>query len=326
MRVLITGASGFVGQPLCRELAANYSTVRAFARDTSGMVASGANELMPGDITDMRAVRAAVDGVDAIVHLAARVHVMRDDAADPLAEFRRVNVEGTRLLAMAARDAHVKHIVFVSSVKAVADVSVIPLTSATPPSPGDAYGASKHEAEQLLLADGDAAKPRMTVLRFPLMYGPGMKGNMLRLFQLIAHGWPIPVGRPPNARSVLFVGNAVAAIVRALDRVANDPTSRTCSAALFVADGPGQSTAMLTQAIAAALGVPNRTIGVPSGMLRYVARISDSLSSTRLGATLDRLLGSLEVDEREFQREFDFQPPFTAQQGMEITAEWFRQL
>jgi nucleoside-diphosphate-sugar epimerase len=325
MRVLVTGASGFVGQPLCRELATDRFTVRAFARSAPRDRQSGIAELVQGEITDERAVRAAVDGVDAIVHLAARVHVMRDTAVDPLAEFRRVNVNGTRSLAAAARDAGVKHIVFASSVKAVGDLSTTPWTSATPPFPMDAYGISKLEAEQLLLARSMDAPPRVTILRFPLVYGPGMKGNMLRLFQLIDRGWPIPVGRPANTRSVLFVANATAAITHVLKRISSESVQRAASRPLFVADGPGQSTAMLVQVIADALGVPGRMIPLPSGALRSAARITDRLTPSRLGATLDRLLGSLEVDEREFQREYDFQPPFTLQRGMEITAGWFRQ-
>jgi nucleoside-diphosphate-sugar epimerase len=325
MRVLVTGASGFVGQQLCCELATDRFTVRAFARRAPRDRLPGNAELVQGEITDERAVRAAVDGVDAIVHLAARAHVMRDPAADPLAEFRRVNVDGTRLLAAAARDASVKHIVFASSVKAVGDASSTPWTSATPPFPVDAYGTSKLEAEQILLVNSRDAKPHISVLRFPLVYGPGMRGNMLRLFQLIDRGWPIPVGRPANARSVLFVGNAVAAITHVLKRVASESMQPAASRPLFVTDGPGQSTAMLVQAISDALGVPNRTIPLPSGALSRVARITDRLTRARLGATLDRLLGSLEVDEREFQQEYDFQPPFTLQQGMEITAGWFRQ-
>ena len=325
MRVLVTGASGFVGQRLCRELAADHFTVRAFARHASRFASSTNIELQDGDITDERAVREAAEGMDAIVHLAARVHVMRDQAADPLAEFRRVNVEGTRSLATAARAAGVKHIVFASSVKAVGDASVAPWTSATSPSPKDPYGVSKYEAERLLLGNNFDGLPRITILRFPLLYGPGMKGNMLRLFQLIARGRPIPVGRPANMRSVLFVGNAAAAITHSLNRFACDPMMGPSSRALFVADGPGQSTAALVQTIADALRVPGRTIPVPSSLLRSVARISDTVSHGRLGATLDRLFGSLAVDEREFEREYDFQPPFTLRRGMEITAEWFRQ-
>jgi len=325
VRVLVTGASGFVGQQLCRELAAHDFAVRALARRALHDLLPGDVELVQGEISDQGVVRFAVDGVDAIVHLAARVHVMRDQAADPLAEFRRVNVDGTRLLATAAREAGVKHIVFASSVKAVGDVSVTPWTSSTPPFPMDAYGVSKLEAEQLLLARSVDAQLRINVLRFPLVYGPGMKGNMLRLFRLIDRGGPIPVGRPANARSVLFVGNAVAAITQVLDRIASDRSRHASSHPLFVADGPAQSTAALVQTIAGALGVPSRTISMPSGALRSLARLTDPLTRARLGPKLDRLLGSLEVDECEFQREFDFQPPFTLQRGMEITAGWFRQ-
>lgn len=325
VRVLVTGATGFVGQHLCHELAANGIPLRAFVRRDAHTSLPPDAEFVPGEITDEAAVRAAVRDIDVIVHLAARVHVMHDDAADPLAEFTRVNVEGTRILVRAASDSGVKHVVFASSVKAVGDVSVAPWTSITPPRPTDPYGVSKLEAERLLLARPSADCPAVTVLRFPLLYGPGMKGNMLRLFRIIDRGWPVPVGTMDNSRSMLFVGNAVAAILRIIRRVTEETSAGAHPGPLFVADGPGQSTAMLVRDIATALQTSPRTLRLPEQPMRTIARFSGPVTRGRLSAVLDRLFGSLEVDHREFEREYNFRPPYTREQGLEITARWFLQ-
>ena len=324
MRVLVTGAAGFVGQSLCERLRADGIEVRAFVRDASAAMLHHSVEVQGGEITDEAAVRAAVERTDAIVHLAARVHVMRDTEHDPLAEFRRVNVEGTRTLARTARDAGVNHLVFVSSVKAVGNASTLRWASDTHPRPADSYGVSKLEAEQVLLAEAGSPS-RVTVLRFPLVYGPGMKGNMLRLFSLVARGFPIPVSRKANARSILFLGNAVAAISRVLECGRLSTPEPLRPPPLFVADGPPTSTSTLVGEIAEALGVRQRTLPLPHHMLRMLAGITDPFTGRRVQSALERLFGSLEVDEEEFERRFGFQAPFTRRQGLAITAAWFRQ-
>lgn len=324
IRVLVTGATGFVGRRLCRELVTNNISVRALVREPSHPNVPSDVELQFGDITDARAARAASKDIDVIIHLAARVHLIRDTAPDPLLEFRRANVEGTRILATAGRDAGVQHIVFASSVKAVGDASTVPWTSATPPNPTDAYGISKLEAEQFLLAERSGEQPTVTVLRFPLVYGPEMKGNMLRLFRIIDQGWPIPVGSAENSRSVLFVGNATAAIKRVVERVTSQRSIGT-PGPFFVADGPGVSTAILVKDVAAALRAPSRTVRMPPELLRVLTRIGDPVTRGRISPALNRLLGSLEVDEKEFERAYSYRPPYTREQGLEITARWFLQ-
>jgi nucleoside-diphosphate-sugar epimerase len=325
MRVLVTGASGFLGQHVCRDLLASNISVRGLVRAESKPPLLSGVELLHGDVTDEHSLRVAMDGIDAVVHLAARVHVMRDTATDSLAEFRRVNVTATRSLALIARDAGVKHIVFASSVKAVGETCTTPWNSSTAPHPVDAYGTSKLEAEQLLLAMHPREGLRVTVLRFPVLYGPGMKGNMLRLFQVVGRGWPVPVGSVENARSVLFVGNAAGAITHVVDSGRTPFSTHTGAGPFFVADGPGLSTATLATAIATALGVAPRTIRIHQGLLRMLARMGDSLAGGRISPAFDRLLGSLEVDEKEFERAYSFQPPYTREQGLAITARWFLQ-
>ena len=324
MRVLVTGGAGFVGQHLCRDLTAREIFVRALVRDAQRAPLLSGVEVCEGDLCDERSIRAATEGIDVIAHLASRVHVMRDTANDPLAEFRRVNVAGTQLLATAATDAGVKHIVFASSVKAIGETSITPWDSTTPAHPVDPYGISKLEAEQVLLGMESPNCPAVTVLRFPLLYGPGMKGNMLRLFRAVARGWPVPVAAVENARSMLFVGNAVSALTHVITA---DPsrTSTSASRTFFVADGPAVSTAAIAHEIADALGAPSRIVRLPQRLLRNIARIGDPVGGGRPSAMVSRLIGSLVVDETEFEREYQFAAPFTRGAGLELTARWFLQ-
>ena len=322
MNVLVTGATGFLGSRLCRELVDDGHRVRGLARNPPRAPLSDV-EFVGGNITDPVAVSAAVRGMDAVVHLAARAHVMHDAAADPGAEYRRVNVDGTRLLLDAARRTGVSYFLFCSSVKAVGEVSTHAWNSRTIARPLDFYGVSKRDAE-LLVAEklGQLAS---TTLRFPLVYGPGVRGNVLRLFDLIAKGWPVPVGTGANARSLLFLGNATAAIRRVLQE-SGASGARTPSGPFFVADGVATSTQRLVHEIANSLGVEPRTLPVPVRTLQRLARVSGLATTTRgqraLGI-IGRLTASLEVDPNEFVDAFGFTPPFTMRSGLDETAAWY---
>ena len=320
MKVLVTGAAGFVGRRLCRDLHDAGHIVRALVHksDSAGVHAS---EIMTGDVTDRVIAAAAAQGMEAVVHLAARAHVMKDRVGNPLAEYRRVNVDGTREVLDAAGLSGVSYFILASSVKAVGEMSDGVWTSATIPHPVDPYGVSKLEAE-LLLRDRDPIST--CILRFPLVYGPGMRGNMLRLFDLIDRGWPIPVGMN-NFRSVLFVGNATAAITRVLD-VASTSGLHMKGGPFFLADGPATSTASLVRDIGCALGTQGHSVRLPIGVLRRLLnpRSSVSSGSTRLDAILNRLGGSLAVDEGEFGNAFAYTSPFTRESALAETARWFR--
>ncbi len=321
MKVLVTGAAGFVGRRLCQDLSGAGHVVRALVHksDSAGV---DATEIITGDITDRAIAAAATKGVEAVVHLAGRAHVMKDRAGNPLAEYRRVNVDGTREVLDAASLSGVLYFVLASSVKAVGEMSDGAWNGATIPRPVDPYGISKLEAESLVREHSGAVST--CILRFPLVYGPGMRGNMLRLFDLIDHGWPIPVGTN-NSRSILFVGNATAAITRVLE-VASASGRLLQGGPFFLADGPATSTASLVRDIGDALGTQGHTLRLPTELLRrFVSRHQyASPGSTRLGAIINRLGGSLEVDEQEFGNAFAYTPPFTRESGLAETARWFR--
>lgn len=267
-----------------------------------------------GDVGPETDWKKAVSGVDAVIHTAARVHVMNEVAANPLDAFRRVNVAGTLNLARQAAAAGVSRFIFVSSVK-VNGEETLPsqaFTEADPPNPRDAYGLSKWEAEQALMEISRETKLEVVILRFPLIYGPGMKGNMLRIFSLADRVLPLPFRTVRNARSLLYVGNAASAISRSLSH------PNAAGATFMVSDGEAPSTPELVRRIATALGRPSCLLPFPSSLLRSAGKILGK------SAEFNRLLGSLRVDSAKIGRALSWRPPYTLDEGLKETADWYK--
>ena len=306
--VLVTGANGFVGRALTEALAASGHRVRRALRlpeATGDAVAVG--DIGPGTNWD-----AALAGIDSVVHLAARTHVLRETAPDALAAYRSVNVTGTERLARAAAARGVRRLVFLSSVKVNGErTGERPYTEEDAPRPEDGYGISKWEAEQALARIASETALPFTVLRPPLVYGPGVKGNFLRLTRLVARGLPLPLGAIDNRRSFIYVGNLVDAIIRAL------AAPRAAGATYLAADGEDLSTPALVRALAGALDVRPRLVSVPSAALRLAAAVAGR------GAEFARLAGSLQVDSSRIRRELDWAPRYTPSQGLAETARWY---
>lgn len=314
-QVIVTGASGFVGQALCAKLASDGAAVRRVLRTCAGGIAPPAADIVLEDISPDTDWGGRLAGADAVVHLAARVHVMRDTVSDPLAAFRRTNVEGTDVLARAAARAGVRRFVFVSSVKVNGERTVDrPFTERDVPHPEDAYGRSKWEAEQRLTEISATTGMAVTVLRPPLMYGPGVKGNFLSLMRAVARGWPLPLASIRNARSLLYVGNLADAIACCLgDR---RPGLQT----YLLSDGEDVSTPDLVRRLAAHLDRPARLLPVPAGWLRL------GLHLTGRSNAWDRLAGSLRVDGGAIARDLGWRPPHTLDAGLRQTVAWYRAL
>lgn len=317
MRVLVTGANGFVGRALVPLLAERGHTVRAAVRNPGtpapGGVPGASETVAIGAIGPDTDWARALDGIDAVAHLAARVHVMRDSAADPLAAFRAVNRDGTRQLAEQAASAGVRRFVFLSSVKALVDESQPrPLDDATPPDPHSPYGVSKLEAERALEAISGRTGLEVATIRPPLVYGPGVGGNFRSLLGLVAIGLPLPLGGLDNRRSLIHVGNLADAVERCL--VHPD----AAGGRFLVHDGQPVSTAELVRAIGTALGKPARLIPVPAGWLALGACL------TGKGAVYDRIAGSLVVDDRAIRERLGWRPPHDLVSGLRATAEWFK--
>jgi len=317
---VVTGASGFVGSWLCRALGDAGVEVRGIGRRGNGPRTPGVT-YHRADLLDAAALRPALAGADTLVHLAARVHVLRESARDPLSEFRRVNVDGTRTLLEEALHAGATRFVFTSTVKAVGAASADAMTEATPPRPVDPYGVSKLEAEELIRGVAERRPLQATILRLPLLYGPGMKGNMLGLFRLVARGVPLPLGLVRNRRSMAFVGNVAAAVLAVLR------SSATSSKTFFVSDGRDLSTPELVRLMGRALGRQARLVPVPSFLFRAAGRAGDLISGLRpvplTSAAVDRLLGSLTVDSSALTRVAGFRPPYSVEEGLRLTAEWY---
>jgi len=313
MRVLVTGANGFVGRALVPLLAGRGYWVRAAVRNAGTAVPAAAETVAIGDIGPNTDWTRALDGIEAVVHLAARVHVMRDTAADPLAAFRAVNAEGTRRLAESAASAGVRRLVYLSSVKALVDESQPrALDDATTPDPHSPYGVSKLEAERALAGIADRTGLEVVTIRPPLVYGPGVGGNFRSLLKLVASGLPLPLGALDNRRSLVFVGNLADAAALCLTH------PQAPGGTFLVQDGQPLSTAELVRAIGVALGRPARLLPVPAGLMALGARLAGKQ------AVYDRIAGSLIVDDRAIRQRLGWVPPHDPASGLRATAEWFK--
>jgi nucleoside-diphosphate-sugar epimerase len=321
--VLVTGATGFLGGHLCRALVERDIPVRALVRQPGSPTPAEVERCPVRGLDDIAALGSALNGVEAVVHLAAHVHqgsIPADGSAEA-AIFRTVNVDGTRNLLDASVAAGVRDFLFVSTVKAVGEGSAERWTEDTPPAPADAYGVTKLEAERLVREAAVRHHLHTPVLRLPLVYGPGMKGNALRLFETVARGRPLPLGAVRNRRSLLYVGNLIAAIFATLESEGGNDT-------FFVSDLDDLSTPELIRAIARALGRPARLVAVPVGLLRLAARAGDLLSRVvpfpLTSASLDRLAGSLAVDCSRLMKQTVYRPSHSVADGLQVTAEWYR--
>jgi nucleoside-diphosphate-sugar epimerase len=309
MKVFVTGANGFVGRATCATLAARgYDAVPA-VRSPRGLL----GERVVGEVGPTTELSAALLGVDAVVHLAARVHLMRDAAGDPLAAYRRVNTAGTLNLARQAAAAGIRRFVFVSSIKVNGEGRSDPYSESDLPEPLDAYAISKWEAEQGLREIEAATGMQVVILRPPLVYGPAVGANFLRLMQTVAKGWPLPFGRVDNRRSLLYLGNLTDAIRICLEHEA--AAGRT----YLLCDGEDVSSAELVRRLARAMQRPPRLLPVPPAWLRVAGGLLGR------SAEVARLLGSLTVDGGLIRRELGWQPPYSLAQGLELTVDHFLQ-
>jgi nucleoside-diphosphate-sugar epimerase len=308
--VLVTGANGFVGRALCNALAASGRHVRRAVRtEAAGLE----NAIVVGDLCGSTDWSRALEGVSCVMHLAARTHVLSETAADPLAEYRRINVDGTATLARQAARAGVRRLVFLSSVKVNGEATVAPFTERDAPRPEDGYGISKWEAEQALARAIAENGMEFVVLRPPLVYGPGVGGNFLRIMRLVARGIPLPLASIANRRSLVYLGNLVGAIVTVAD------TPHAANRTFLVSDGEDVSTPDLVRAIAQALGVSPRLLPCPLAGLELGAAL------TGRRAELARLAGSLQVDGSALRDALGWRPPYTFEQGLAETARWYRE-
>lgn len=311
MNFLVTGANGFVGRALCSRLLREPGKVlgAVWREDIGTGVPSGVNVVQVDGLGGGTDWGKALAGIDTVIHLAARVHVMADGTADPLAEYRKINVEGTANLARQAAKYGVSRFVFLSSVKAVGESGS--LSSNTEVSPSDPYGVSKLEAESVLKTISSETGIQVVVLRSPLVYGPGVKANFLRLMQLVNLGLPLPLGSISNKRSLVYVGNLADAIAAC----SVHPSAGGYS--FFVSDGEDLSTTDLLRHLIKALNSKTVLFSFPAAVIKLLAWILGRKPEA------DRLLESLVVDISEIRSVIGWEPPFKVDVALSETAVWF---
>lgn len=296
MSFLITGANGFVGNRLMDQLHKLNLSPRSLPHHL---------------FNNSMAIDQAMQGVTTVFHLAARVHVMHENASDPLAEFRAANVKGTQQLIEAAIASGVKRFVYVSTIKVNGD-RTLPgqfFSEHDTPAPQDDYAQSKWEAEQLLLTPACQERIETVIIRPPLVYGTGVKGNFSALLSLVRHNVPLPFASINNQRDLVYLDNLVGALIQC----ATHPAA--AGKTYLVSDGCSISTPALIDCLASSMGLPKRTFRCPPKLLRLVAKIAGK------SAQAERLLDSLQIDSDKIRRELGWIPPYTLQQGLQLTAQ-----
>ncbi len=303
--VLVTGANGFVGLSLCDELMRRGMQVSAATRARDRLPA-GVGPVSVGAIDGATDWSKALIGAAVVIHLAARVHVMRDTASDPLEEFRKVNLHGTENLARQAVQAGVKRLVYVSSIKVNGETTMGDgkFSERDVPEPRDPYGVSKWEAEQVLNRIAQETGLEVVILRPPLVYGEGVKGNFAQMMKALARGIPLPLASVDNRRSLIHVENLVDALILC----ATHPAA--ANQTYLVSDGEDISTPDLLRQLGAAMGHYARLFPCPPAILKLAGRLTGKSDQ------VERLLDSLRIDSGKIRRELGWKPPFTLLEGL----------
>jgi nucleoside-diphosphate-sugar epimerase len=307
-KLLVTGASGFVGAALCQALLARDIPFIPCVRKPLSTLLPGLATFETGDLSGPVDWVPALAGCSVVVHLAARVHMMREQTADPDAVYRAMNVDATMRLAQQAAEQGVRRFIYVSSVKVNGERTLDrPFRADDPPAPEDAYGRSKLAAELALQAWAAKTGTELVIVRPPLVYGPGVRANFLRLMQLVKSGVPLPLGGIRNSRSMVALGN----LVHFLVLCASHPGA--ADATWMVSDNRDLSLPELITLIATAMGRPARLLPVPAGLL--------SAGAGLLGhrAAAGRLLDSLQVDVSPALDRLGWKPPLDVETGIRLT-------
>jgi nucleoside-diphosphate-sugar epimerase len=309
MITLVTGANGFVGSALCSRLRREGVSLRAAVRSSRSQL----DEVVVGNLSSKTNWTFALSGVEEVVHLAARVHIMND--SDSLAEFRRVNVEGTAALARQAAAAGVRRFVFLSTIKVNGEFTREGqfFTAADLPATDDPYGISKYEAEQLLLEIGSETGMEVVIIRPPLIYGPGVKANFESMMSWLARDVPLPLAAVnKNRRSFVALSNLVDLIITCLRHPA------AADQIFLVSDGEDLSTADLLKRVGSAMGHPARLIYLPTGLIKLAATV------VKKPGIYQRVCGSLQVDITRTREQLGWIPPITVDEGLKLTVAGFR--
>lgn len=305
-KVALTGATGFVGSVILTELLkTNHSPLVISRRKRKS--GPDINEIIVDAIDSKTDWKDSLDGCDVLIHCAARAHVMKDQSQDPLTAFREINTFGTLNLARCAARDGVKRFIFISSIKVSGETTSLrrPFKSSDEPEPIDPYGISKFEAEEGLKAIAKETGMQVVIIRPPLVYGPGVKGNFASLLKFAAKGLPLPLGAiKHNLRSLVSVGNLVDLIITCIDN------PQAANQTFLVSDDHDVSTTELLCEMARADGRPSRLVPVPVGLMQFAANLLGK------GAVAERLFGSLQVDIEHTKKVLNWSPPVSFSEGI----------
>ena len=313
-RVLVTGATGFVGRPLCLTLASAGHQVHALSRRPLAQLdASGIEVHTCTDIATEPLWRPMMDGVDTVIHLAGRAHALRDAAPDSAMRYMHDNVDATLAIARAAIDCGVRRFVFMSTIKVFGDGPFLePLRPWQTPVANDDYGRSKLQAEIALRELARQAAIDMVIVRPPLVYGPGVRANFLRLMNWVERGVPLPLSGVRNQRSLVSVFNLNDLLRHIVER------QESCAGTWHVSDGQDCSISQLIRELAAQMSCAARLFALPPGLLRAAFTLA------RRKHEYDRLCGSLQVDMSETSARLGWwRPPLGLQEGLARTVAWY---
>jgi len=310
-KVLLTGATGFVGKPLVTALAAQNVSVTCLVRNDDSPQQRGVNNINVGDLTTARGLEASLTGKDAVIHVAARAHIMNDVVSNPLVAFRRVNTHATLKLAHQAAEAGVKRFIFISSVKVNGEST--PVNKPFKPDdtfvPIDPYGLSKYEAEQGLLSIARDTEMEVVIIRPPLIYGPGVRANFAAMLKWAYKGVPLPFGAIHNKRSLVALDNLLSFIILCIDH------PRAANEVFMISDGEDVSTTELFRKVANAFSKKAVLLPVPVGWMTAAASL---LGKKTVAA---RLFGSLQVDSSKARELLGWSPVTTMNEELKKTAE-----
>jgi nucleoside-diphosphate-sugar epimerase len=313
MNILITGHTGFIGRHLTPALIAQHHTIIGISRHLDPTLSDPQlQQIQTPSLDTYSDWHQTLTGIDTIIHLAARAHILQDTATDPTAEFFKINTQATIDLAQAAITAGVKHFIFISSIGAMTTLSNDTLTETSPCNPDTPYGKSKLAAETALIELCQNTPMSWTIIRPTLVYGPGNPGNMERLIKLVNSRLPLPLGSIDNHRSFIYIANLVDALITCL----NHPNAHNQT--FLLSDGENLSTPALIRHLAHFLNTSALLLPIPPALLQLLGKL------TGKSAAVERLLGSLTVSNNKIVTTLNWQPPFTGEQGLAATAKWYK--
>ncbi len=315
-KIMLTGATGFIGQALIAELLAKNYTVIAAVRRFSPQLPTSVRQIETGDLANPLLEISDLNTVDTLIHLAARAHIMDESASNPLAEYRKINTTATINLALQAAEAGVRRFIFISSIKVNGEATLpdTPFTCDIASTPTEPYALSKYEAEQGLLSIARSSALQIVIIRPPLVYGPGVKANFLSMIRWLDKGLPLPLGAINNKRSLVALDNLVSFICHCINH------SKAANDLFLITDGEDISTTQLARKIAKALGKKAILLPVPVSWMMFVARLIGKQ------AIATRLFGSLQLDSSKATETLDWKPVTTLDEQLSKLLRVYHQM